>query len=342
MTSLTPNLINLIARSGLCVLLGLGLTHCSPSPDKNKAEETTTEQTEANTADAGGDDAKERDELMRKDGYRPGTLVVEVEMQQKGQGAEGGMTSNWETTIQAKSVSKVWIVKDLRPFVSEEPDAEQRKNAIDYEPFSWWSGADDSVMTGSLTHAASFTMEDSSSSTNVKRAVTETGTIKYLHLQSLKPSLYGKGYDASITLEIDGKRKLNSTMSSKDTPQPIVENKDEEVNEKFDYMLFPAPNADGKLNDYLYVPPLVGDELKEQITKRHMETMDILKQAAADSFPAQSTLRAGAKTEATKDQLTVTYEYTGEKQLPFIISLESMGGKSSPNLLRIKITLKVD
>lgn len=339
MTTLTSGFCRLAARGGLYLLLGLGLAHCSPSPDKTKAEDTATEQTQANAGD--GDEAKEREKLMRQDGYRPGTLVVEVDMQQKGQGDENGMKANWETTIQAKSVSKVWIVKDLRPFVSEEPDSDLRAKAIDYEPFSWWEGADDGVVTGSLTHAAASTME-ANDSTSMKRAVTETGTIRSLHVQSLKPSLYGKGYDASINLEIDAKRKLNSTISSKELPQPMVENTDTEVNEKFDYILFPAPNADGKLNDYPYVPPLVGDELKADITKHHMETMDVLKQAAADSFPVQNTLRAGAKSDATKDQLTITYEYTGEKQLPFIISLDSFIGKSSPNLLRIKVTLKAD
>lgn len=354
MTTFTSGFCSLAARGGLYLLLGLSLAHCSPSaPDKTTEKETTAketaeqsanEQADAEQSGAGSEDAKERDALMRKDGYRAGTLVIEVEMQQKGQGEQGGMKSNWETSIQAKSVNKVWIVKDLRPFVSEAPDSETREKAIDYEPFSWWEGADDGVMTGSLTHAASFTMEDkdSSSLSSVKRAVTETGTIKYLHLQSLKPSLYGKGYDASITLEIDAKRQLNSTMSSKELPQPMVENTNTDVNEKFDYMLFPTPNANGKLNDYPYVPPLIGDELKAQITQRHMETMDLLKQAAADNFPAQNTLRAGAINEATKDQLTITYEYSGEKQLPFIISLDSMLGKPSPNLLRIKITLKTD
>ncbi len=340
MNTFTSGFCSLAARGGLYLLLGLSLAHCSPSPDKNKADDTATEQTEANISDS-GDEAKEREKLMRQDGYRPGTLVVEVDMQQKGQGDENGMKANWETTIQAKSVSKVWIVKDLRPFVSEEPDSELRKKAIDYEPFSWWDAADDGVLTGNLTHAAASTME-SGDSASMKRAVTETGTIRSLHVQSLKPSLYGKGYDASITFDIDAKRHLNSTISSKELPQPMVEDTNTDVNEKFDYMLFPAPNADGKLNDYPYVPALVGDELKAEITKHHMETMDLLKQEVADNFPVQSTMRAGAKTEATKDQLTITYEYSGEKQLPFIISLDSFVGKSSPNLLRIKITLKVD
>jgi hypothetical protein len=334
MITLTSRLTNLAVRGGLCLLLGLGLTHCSPA-EKDKAEDVA-EQSEASNGDA-KDDAKERETMMRNDGYRPGTLMIEVDMQQKGEGGE----ANWETNIQAKSVSKVWIVKDLRPFVSEEPDSELRKQAIDYEPFSWWDGADDGKVTGSLTHAASSSLEGSDSM-SVKRAVTETGTIRSLHLQSLKPSLYGKGYDASISLEIDAKRQLNSTMMSKELPQPVVENSNTDVNEKFDYILFPRPNADGKLNDFPYVPALVGDELKAQITKHHMETMDLLKQAADDSFPVQNTLRAGATSEASKDQLTVTYEYTGEKQLPFIISLESFAGKSSPNLLRIKITLKAD
>jgi hypothetical protein len=336
MTLFASNFIHLVARGGLYLLLGLSLAHCSPS-DKGK-EESTSEQADAST-NADGDEANERENLMRQDGYRPGTLVIEVDMQQKGQGDENGMKTNWETNIQAKSVNKVWVVKDLRPFVSEEPDSDLRKNAIDYEPFSWWEGADDGVLSGNLTHAASFAMETNDSA-SIKRAATETGTVRNLHLQSLKPSLYGKGYDASITLEIDGKRQLNSTMSSKDLPQPMVENTNTDVSEKFDYILFPAPNADGKLNDYPYVPALVGDELKAQITQRHMETMDLLKQAAADSFPVQNTLRAGAVSEATKDQLIITYEYSGEKQLPFIISLDSFAGKASPNLLKIKITLK--
>lgn len=340
MNTFTSGFCNLAARGGLYLLLGLSLAHCSPSPDKSTAEDTATEQAEANAGDS-GDEAKEREKLMRQDGYRPGTLVVEVDMQQKGQGDENGMKANWETTVQAKSVSKVWIVKDLRPFVSEEPDGDLRKKAIDYEPFSWWEGADDGVMSGSLTHAAASSLE-SNDSTSMKRAVTETGSIRSLHLQSLKPSLYGKGYEASITLEIEGKRQLNSTISSKELPQPMVENTNTDVNEKFDFMLFPAPNADGKLNDYPYVPALVGDELKAEITKHHMETMDLLKQAVADSLPIQNTLRAGAESEATKDQLTVTYEYTGDKQLPFILSLDSLVGKSSPNLLRIKVTLKTD
>ena len=103
-------------------------------------------------------------------------------------------------------------------------------------------------------------------------------------------------------------------------------------------MLYPVPNKD-KLNDYPYLPDMANEELKTELNKQQVELLSLINQLYADSFPVQSQIRAGMLTEATKDVLTLTYEYTGEKQLVFIASMESLAAKISPNLLRIKITL---
>ncbi len=319
------------------VCLILMLSHCSPSHENKDAElQTTTAPSEQAAAD-------DSTHAMLKEGWRKGVLTIDVEINQKGQGESKGkqeMVADWLTTMKVTSEQQVLVVKDLRIFVSQIPSSEELKDVMDFEPYSLLE--EEAKVTGSISHSATFSLLDPESIDLVKatKAAEASGVIERVHLGSLHPSLFGKGYEASLEIDLKMQRKYTE-MLYPPKAEPVVTKEDKEVVETLAWYLHPAPNSE-KLNDYPYIPEGVPAELKESIVKQKMEMLSTLQQIHADTFPVQSKMRAGMLTVATKDDLTLTYEYAGDKQLSFFPSIESLSGKSSPNQLKIKITLKAN
>ncbi|RYE52877.1 MAG: hypothetical protein EOP48_15520 [Sphingobacteriales bacterium] len=333
----SPHLFSIPFFLRLCfgALLCLSLFNCSPSAPPEAEQETSKEEVS---------DVDDPDQLMLKDGWRYGSLKIEVEVQQVGHSHEKGKTeilSDWNTVVKAMSEEDVLVVEDFRAIVEKDPDPEQRLTALEFEPFYRSSSATEAKLSGSLTHKAHFALSDAESIDLLSsvRDAEQNGAVENLSIKSLHPSLFGKGYEASVELKLKGLRKVVETNKLRSAAEPIVTSEEKEVVETLSFLLFPVPNK-GELNDYSYIPELAPEEMKERLKTHNLETLSLLNQLHADTLPAQSQMRAGMLTVATKDELKLAYEYNGEKQLPFIASLESLVGKASPNLLRITITLK--
>lgn len=303
------------------------LAGCSPSEKSKEAKD------EASTAQENQEPSQET--MLAADGWRKGTLHIEVEIIQSGDQHEAG-NSQWASTIKAVSDAKVMLAPDLSPFVSSDPIKVEDVNQ--YEPFRVIDINADTVVSSEASHTAKWLLESDGISDDKQGEF--TGKVNRVYLQSLNPSLYGPGYDAYLKINVAGKMKTKETLGGKGQP-PVTTESEKDTEQEIVFFLHPVPNKD-KLNDYPYIPPTASEELKQEMIKRNMETLSILNQLYADSLPVQGEIRAGMKTEATKDKLEMSYTYTGNKEVGYAAMLGVTSGMANTNKTNIKITLTAD
>lgn len=298
------------------------IASCSPSDKSNESQ---------TSADASS--TQEAEDPVADDGWRKGTLHIEVEITQSGDQNNEAMTSEWASSIKVVSEGKVKIAPDLRPFVNAAPL--KLEDVTQYEPFRMIDPDADTIKSSQASHTATSII--SADGAKMESRGSFVGKVSRVYLQSLTPSLFGQGYDAYLKLNLEGQIKTSTVMSgtastneadTKDTNQEIV------------FILHPVPSD--KLNDYPYLPEGMDEEMKKRVIQQNVEMLDLLKQTYADSLPVQGDIRAGMKSEATQDKLTLTYEYTGTKQVGYAAMLGVNAGLPKTNKISIKMTLEAD
>lgn len=298
------------------------IASCSPAEKSSESQQT-----------AESSSTQEAEDPIADDGWRKGILRIEVEITQSGDQNNEAMQSEWASSIKVVSEDKVKIAPDLRPFVNTAPL--KVEDVRQYEPFRLVDPDADTIKSTQASHTATSTI--SSDGTKMESRGSFVGKVSRVYLQSLSPSLFGQGYEAYLKLNLDGQIKTTTVMSgtastseadTKATSQEIV------------FILHPAPSD--KLNDYPYFPEGMDEDMKKRVTQQNVEMLDLLKQSYADSLPVQGDIRAGMKSEATQDKLTLTYEYTGTKQVGYAAMLGVNVGLLKTNKISIKMTLEAD
>lgn len=315
------------------LFLILSLSGCSSS--EQESDESSSD-TAYNQDDNSSQEEPSQEQLYLADGWRKGKLHIEIAIQQDGGTTDPGDTSlesRWTSTITGTSDLDVVVAKDLRPYVSQGPLANTLVQ--EYEPFRLIDQDALSVQASEVLYTAT----ESITSNEVKSSHQGEykGHLDRIYLQSLNPSLFGPGYEAYLKLNTRGQLKTREVISG-EGQTPITNESNEEKTEEIVYSLHPVPNAD-KLNDYDYLPAGVNDEMKQAIVKQNMDMLSLLNDAYKDNLPAQGQIRAGMVSEATQDSLTMTYEYTGNKELGRAIMMGFMTGNTNHNSIKIRIQL---
>ena len=313
----------------LFIVFMLSLWGCSPS------EQETNEQPEA-SVEENQSMAPIQEELMAADGWRRGKLRIEVDVHQEGGNSEPGETSvesHWTSSTKVVSEENVMVAEDLRPYVTEGPLADT--DALAYEPFTQLEPDANTIQSSQVNHVATWSV----SSPEIKGTNQGEfkGVVNRVYLQSLHPSLFGPGYEAYLKIDITGQLKTREVLSA-DGQAPVTNEIDREATDEIIYSLHPVPNAD-KLNDYNYLPEGVDEELKEGLTKQHLDMLSLLNQTYQDTLPVQGQIRAGMKSEATKDSLTMTYEYQGNKEVGHAVMMGVNAGMADTSLVKMTIQL---
>lgn len=322
--------LQLIFLSTLALAFTLSLIACSPSEKETDEQTQTDEYTQNNDQSL---DEPTHEELMAADGWRKGKLHIEIDIQQDGGTDESGVKSAWTSILKAVSEADVMLAEDLRPYVTEGPLPDTE--ALQYEPFSLIDLDAKTVQSSEVLDKATWSV--SSDEITGSNEGEFKGVVDRVYLQSLHPSLFGPGYEASLKLNITGQLKTREVLSAKGQA-PVTTEKDKEVTEEIVYYLHPVPNAD-KLNDYEYLPEGIDDSLKESLTKQNLEMLSLLNELNKDAQPVQGQIRAGMISEATEDSLTLTYEYTGNKEVGHAAMMGVTAGMAKNN--RVKITIKL-
>lgn len=329
----SPSLLRPLHIAGLSVLLACTLMGCSPSSndEQSTSDENTYQDSQTQTDDS------QQDDQQIEAGWRKGKLHIEISIEQKGgddQSSDGTkMVSQAKSTLIAISDEDVLVVDDLRPYVSAGPLADT--NVMDYEPFRAVDMDKNWITSSQVHYQADYSLiSDDISSTKTGEY---TAKVTRIYLQGLHPSLFGPGYEADLRISTEGQLKTHEVISGTGQP-PIANNEDKASSEDLDFYLHPVPNAD-KLNDYDYLPAMTPQELKETMEKHNLETLGILNELYKDSLPVQTAIRAGAVSKATKDSLTINWEYTGTKEVGLAVMTGVPAAAVKDNQMKISIQL---
>lgn len=327
------------------ISMGVLLSACSPS-DEDKAE-YADEQWE----DDSQFDGDPYEQQMLNEGWRHGTLRVEVEINQGGEedineprtrlrGPTTGRT-NWQGFLTASNEIRVLVKPDLRVLVPTEGSDEVRRAALESKPFYVSdSNTDDSGVGKNRFKDYWYHLEpESNQLIEFTRNVEEQGTVSRLMVEDIHPSLYGPGWEAHVVFKTETRRKLLETSLHFDTPEPMTNNEETDSSESLSFSLYPTPNAQG-LNDYPYLDPDFPTSFQETVTQGHLKTLALLHQLR--DMPVLSTTLVGLETKASKDQLLLSYHYSGDKRVPMWTALADMFAKPDIGTFKLTITLTAD
>jgi hypothetical protein len=284
---------------------------------------------------------------MLANGWRWGTLKIQVHIHQAGSAVEtspsGKTESHWETAIQGESTQQVLVAPDLQILVPDEGDEESRHSAFKSEPYYVSETSAPANITGSVTNTLRWNnlSPNSNDFISLTRAMDETGEVIDLEVESMHPSLYGIGQEVRVRIGLGTHSITTETAQPANGGTPVVTTAEADEGPTFSFVLYPVPNPD-TLNDYPFWDLDTPADLIEQERQGHRETLSLLNQIQAGAVPVMTDLRTGLRTTATKDTLELNYEYAGNKQVAFMMGLESFIGEPSPNVLRISITLSAD
>lgn len=317
--------------STLAFFFAFSLIACSPS-DEGKNEQTQTSD-EYSQDEQVTQSEPSQEELMAADGWRKGKLRIEIEVTQDGGNKESGVESHWTSVIKAVSEADVMVAEDLRPYVSEGPLP--NTDVLQYEPFRYINADADSIQSSEVLYTAFWSTSSDGFKANKKGEY--TGKVDRVYLQSLHPSLFGKGYEAYLKINLTGQLKAQEVLSG-EGQQPVTTDIDKEVTEEIIYSLHPIPN-ETELNDYQYLPEGIDEAAKDALVKRNLEMLSLLKEVYKDTQPVQMQIRAGMTSEATEDNLVMTYEYTGNKVVGHAAMMGINSGMANNNLTKIIIQL---
>lgn len=286
------------------------------------------------------------------DGWRYGTLRVEFELHQRGEETieqpamrlRGPSTTSikWQTHITATKEQPVLVLPDLNVTVpTDHADYKEAQFILESLPFYVSDSLEDGQLTSNIFHTLSWHHLEPESNQMIegKRQVDEQGIISDLLVNRLNPSLYGPGWEAALDLATETHRISNFTGIPPDNAQPVTINEASDQSERYSFLLYPTPNTRG-LNAYPYLDPEMPANFNEKITHGHLQTLAMLQQL--HHAPALATMRAGVKSQATKDQLTLRYSYSGDKQIPYLAGEEGLTAKPDINTINIVITLTAD
>ena len=335
-----PKHTKLDALTGVvkAVLLIFVLGGCSPSP----APETENNTESDLAAEEAGTDSYSQSLL--DEGWRKGNLEIRFELAQAANASEstangGQITSVWNTSITARTTQDVLVVPDLRVLVPDSGSDDERRSAMESSPYIIEEGAEPKI-EGTVTNSLRFESNDPHANDYVRllRTVNENGKVTDLSLTNMHPSLYGNGHEVSLRLAYETQRETSLQAVAANGGLPLSDNNTSNPQERIELALFPVPNADG-LNNYPYLDESLPEDLKASVTRQHLDTLAMLQQLMSDTAPVQFMMRAGLVTHAETDKLVLEYNYSGNKQIPYMAGTEGFIGTPSPNTLKITISL---
>ena len=314
----------------LALAFVFSLAACSPSEKETDEQSQDNEYSHYDDVDQGEPDIEE---LMTADGWRKGKLRIEVDIQQGGGHDESGLFSDWTSIVKAVSEIDVMVAEDLRPYVSTPPLADI--NALEYEPFSLIDPDANNILSSEVTYNA--TWKVTTPDAKEEKQGNFTGVVDRVYLKTLKPSLYGPGYEAYLEISVSGHLKTQETLTGYGQP-PITSGIDEQRTQEIVFNLHPVPNND-KLNDYEFLEEGLDEVGREAITKHKMEMLSLLNQLHQDTLPVQMESRAGMISEATEDKLTLVYQYIGTNEVGLAAMMDLNSGITKDNKIKITIEL---
>lgn len=319
------------------------LSACSPS-EENEADYAEEQWEDEDLAEG---DPYLQDKL--NEGWRYGTLRVDFELHQQGENTveqpatnlQGPSTTHikWHTRITATREQRVLIQPDLSLPVPSDPD--EALHLLESKPFYVSDSLGSPHHQSDVSHTLSWHHLEPESNQMIEgtRQATEQGIVTDLIVEKLNPSLYGPGWEAMLSVTTETNRTSNFTSIPPNNGEPVTINETFEKSEHYPFLLFPTPNTHG-LNDYPYLDPNMPASVNESITSAHLDTLAMLQQL--NEAPALSTMRIGLESQASKDQLTLNYSYSGDKQVPFWAGLDGLVAKPSANTLNIVIRLTAE
>ncbi|PUA27145.1 MAG: hypothetical protein B0W54_20165 [Cellvibrio sp. 79] len=326
-------------RVAKAVFLAFLLGGCSPSPAPETENNPDSDAVAAEEADADS-----YSQSLLDEGWRKGNLEIRFELAQAANASEstangGQITSVWSTTITARTTQEVLVIPDLRVLVPDSGTDDERRSAMESSPYIIEEGAEPTV-EGTVTNSLRFESNDPNANDYIRltRTVNENGKVSDLSLTNMHPSLYGKGHEVSLRLEYETQRETSLQAVAANGGLPLSDNNVSNPQERIELSLFPAPNADG-LNNYPYIEESLPEDLQATVTKQHLDTLAMLQQLMSDAAPVQFMMRAGLVTYAESDKLVLEYNYSGNKQIPYMAGIEGFIGTPSPNTLKITISL---
>jgi hypothetical protein len=327
------------------ISMGGLLSGCSPS-NENDPEYADEQWDEGSQFD--GDPYVQQ---MLGDGWRHGTLKIELEIKQSGEedisdpgtrlrGPTTGNT-NWQGVLTASNEIRVLVQPDLSILVPTEGNDEVRRAALESKPFYVIDAEADDSSRGETHYKAYWHHREPESNQliEITRHIEEQGAVTRLAVLDILPSLYGPGWEAQVAFNTETRHKRVETNIHIDAPEPITNNEEFDDSESFLFSLYPAPNTQG-LNDYPYLDPEMPASFHESTTQGHLRTLALLHQQR--DAPALSTMLVGLETKASKDQLVLSYHYVGDKRIPMWAGLEALAAKPDSGTFKITITLTAD
>lgn len=327
----------------LCaIFIGGLLSGCSPSDENDAAY--VDEQWESDSQY----DGDPYEQQMLSEGWRHGTLKVEVEISQ---GAEQDIndpgtrlrgpttgSTNWQGYLTASSEVRVLVQPDLRVLVPAEGSDEVRRAAFESKPFYVTDVYIEDGKVGETRYKAYWHHREPESNQLIEstRHIEEQGTVTRLVVDDIRPSLYGPGWEAQVVFDTETSRKHEETHFLVNAAEPMTVTEEVEDRESFSFLLYPAPNAQN-LNNYPYLDPQLPPNLQKSITQGYLDTLALLHQLR--DAPALTSMLVGLETKASKDQLILSYHYSGNKRIPMWAGLEGMVAKPDNGTFKITITL---
>ncbi|MBU6953225.1 hypothetical protein [Hahella sp. HN01] len=284
------------------------------------------------------------------DGWRKGRLFVELKIEQEAskvehkvhQGLSGPETTqiDWTYSLVANADQAVWIRPDLDKLIPEMAP-EYGRGSWESEPYMPLNDDSELVVQGDVKVSLYFDSQtpDASDYVRTRREVSASGKVTGLTIKTLQPSLYGQGYELYAEWEPSLNVRDIATLTDRKGADQVLDESGSS-NEPIKLRLYPTLNADG-INDYPLASSDDPAEIKEGMKKFEQEVWQSLQQLP--DAPVLGEIRTGLITEQSKDSLTLTYEYSGDKQMPYWPSLEALAARPDrKNTMKVRVRLQVD
>ncbi|WLQ15819.1 hypothetical protein O5O45_07820 [Hahella aquimaris] len=342
-----PLLFRCMALAGIALL-----SACSDSSsDAGYADDDAADTPPDYSADS---DMDIQDDVLdwnpANDGWRKGRLFVELRIEQEGskvehkvhQGLSGPETTqiDWTYSLVANGDQAVWTRPDLDK-LTPDMDPEYGRSSWESEPYMPLNDDSELVVQGNVKVSLYFDSQtpDASDYVRTMREVSAEGKVSGLTIKALQPSLFGQGYELSAEWEPSLNVRDITTLTDRKGANQVLDESGA-FNEPIKLRLYPALNPDG-INDY----PLAANDdpadVKAGMKKFEQEIWQSLQQLS--DAPILGEGRTGLVTEQSKDSLTLTYEYSGDKQMPYWPSLETLAAKpDKKNTMKVRVRLQVD
>ncbi|MGM8225596.1 hypothetical protein ACSV5M_03365 [Cellvibrio sp. ARAG 10.3] len=317
-----------LISSGIILLL----IACSPAPDNRAGSGRMSFATTAL-------DAMEN-ELLAK-GWRHGTLEIRVRVEQGGklheESSAGGGTKTavkWAFNLKARRLFDVLVAPDLAQLPSPAETEDALRSGINRSPVYLKPLVTQQPPQGRVEYTKRLTIDSPGSDTyrHLKENTRAEGAIQQLRIVNLRPSFYGRGYEFELLLAYD------MMMHSTKLAQPVKGSAtyvEEElpVDESLIMHLYPEPDL-----DVLYAHPFgaaASDNGRQLALDRFRALQDV-----ATGVTLIGDLRPGVQWSGERDELTLSYNLSGNSQPPLFGDITGLATRINPNRVKVEVIIK--